>query len=96
MTQATTLSLRDRHGLLACLVLATPAEERIAEICDEALFAEIAGAVIALPEMSLPERIQHAFEAQRLEIDLTIAHEIARTLFLDGLPCDWNPTVRAA
>lgn len=84
MPNPATLSLRDQEGVLACLVLGTPADEQLYELADEALFAEIAGALVGLPEMTLPERIQHAFQAQRLNLALATAEAIANTLFYDG------------
>jgi hypothetical protein len=89
------LSPRDQKIVEACLVLDIAGDD-IANLCDDALFAEIAGAIGLLPEMTLPERIQHAFEAQRLEIGLPLATEIAKNLYFDGLDPVWDAVAQAA
>ncbi len=95
MTATPTLSLRDRTHLVICLQMANPPRDDLACACDDALCDEIGGAVNRLPEMTLPERIQHAFEAQRLEIDLPLAAEIGQVLFFDGVPPTWNARIAA-
>lgn len=89
------LSARDRKIVELCLLI-DPAGDAFITAWTDSLFDEIAGAISLLPELPLPERIQHAFEAQRLEIPLALATEIAKNLFFDGLDPVWNATASAA
>ncbi len=90
-----TLSPRDRHAVQICLLCGDRTTRGYSDRCDDRLFAEIAGAIVMLPEMTLGERIHHAFEAQRMEISENTADEIARGIYCDGLDASRSVAIAA-
>lgn len=91
-----TLSLRDRSLMTTCLLLGSREDRMLIDRCNVSLCDEIAGAVMTLTDMPLAERIQHAFEAQRLVISADMAGQLAKALYFDGLTdSPYTPAVAA-
>lgn len=64
------LSYAQRAGLMAALPVP------MLDLADASLFAEVAGALVTLDDLTQIEAVQHAFEAQRIEITPAIAESI--------------------